>query len=85
MLRILQNYSSQSFKGLNYSSNVHNDNLKVIKKELPRQDELGKKYDIEVLSRRDLLFKSSYRDSSVADLAKVAINKTENKNVFYLV
>ena len=40
-MQITNNYNFQSFKGLDYSK-VHDNGLKLVKKELPQLEELGK-------------------------------------------
>ncbi len=53
-MQISNNYNAQSFKRLDYSK-VYGDGLKVVKKELPQLEELGKKYDIKLSSSFDAL------------------------------
>jgi len=66
-MQISNNYSTQSFKGLDYSR-VYDDGLKLVKKELPQLHELGKKYDIKLSTRIDPMFDTEYIEVSVNHL-----------------
>ena len=68
-MQITNNYNFQSFKGLDYSK-VHDNGLKLIKKELPQLEELGKKYDIKLSSFNDAFFDTEYIDVFVNHLNK---------------
>ena len=68
-MQISNNYSTQSFKGLDYSR-VYDDGLKLVKKELPQLHELGKKYDIKLYTIEDTLFDTKYIDVYVNHLNK---------------
>lgn len=66
-MQISNNYSTQNFKGLNYS-NVYDDGLKLVKKELPQLKELGKQYDIKLSTRVDPICDAEYIEVSVNHL-----------------
>ena len=68
-MQITNDYNTQSFKGLDYSR-VYDDGLKLVKKELPQLQELGKKYDIKLSTRVDPLFDTEYIDVYVNQLNK---------------
>ena len=68
-MQISNNYNTQSFKGLDYSR-VYDDGLKLVKKELPQLEELGKKYDIKLSSSYDALFDTEYIEARVNNLNK---------------
>ncbi len=68
-MQISDNYNTQSFKGLDYSK-VRDNGLKLVKKELPQLEELGKKYDIKLSSLNDAFFDTEYIDVYVKQLNK---------------
>ena len=69
-MQISNNYNTQSFKGLDYSRGVYSDGLKLVKKELPQLQELGKKYDIKLSTRIDPMFDTEYIEICVNHLNK---------------
>ncbi len=69
-MQISSNYNNaQNFKGLDYSR-VCYDGLKLVKKELPQLEELGKKYDINLSTRYDPMFDDEYIQVFVNHLGK---------------
>ena len=68
-MQISNNYSTQSFKGLDYSR-VCGDGLKLVKNELPQLEELGKTYDIKLSTFFDHLTAEEYIDVYVNHLNK---------------
>ncbi len=68
-MQISNNYNTQSFKGLNYTK-VYGDGLKLVKKELPQLQELGKKYEIKLSTHLDPMFDTEYIDAYVYHLNK---------------
>ncbi len=63
-MQISNNYNTKSFKALDYSK-VHGEGLKLVKEELPKLEELGKKYDIKLASMHDNHTNAEYLDVCV--------------------
>ena len=62
-------YNTQNFNGLNYSR-VSGKGLKLVIKDLPQLEELGKKYDIKLWSRFSDILNTEFINIDVNPLNK---------------
>ena len=62
-------YNTQNFNGLNYSR-VSSKGLKLVTKDLPQLEELGKKYDIKLWSRFSDILNTEFINIDVNPLNK---------------